>query len=131
MYAEGGVYADIDVEALKPASRFIPARYHRADIDMVIGVEIDQPEFRDHPILGQKSRRFCQWTFTCKPHLAVMLRLVDNIMSSLGDIATKQCVLISEVVLDFDEVISGTGPSAFTTAVLAEMNTQGRRRAPG
>ncbi|KAK3358037.1 nucleotide-diphospho-sugar transferase [Lasiosphaeria hispida] len=122
MYAEGGVYADIDVEALKPASRFLPARYKQSEVDMVIGVEIDQPEFRDHPILGPKSMSFCQWTFMCKPHLPVMLRLVENIMAWLSDKASKQGVPVSDLALDFDEVISGTGPSAFTAAVLEEMN---------
>ncbi|KAK5659678.1 hypothetical protein OQA88_886 [Cercophora sp. LCS_1] len=126
MYAEGGVYADIDVEALKPAGRFIPARYRESDIDMVIGVEIDQPEFRDHPILGQKSMSFCQWTFMCKPQLPVMLRLVENIMAWLDNLSAQQGVPISDLVLDFDEVISGTGPSAFTIAVLEEMNAQSR-----
>ncbi|KAK1756369.1 nucleotide-diphospho-sugar transferase [Echria macrotheca] len=122
MYAEGGVYADIDVEALRPVSRFVPARYKVSDIDMVIGVEIDQPEFRDHPILGKKSMSFCQWTFMCKPQLPVMLRLIENIMAWISDVAAKQNVPISDVVLDFDEVISGTGPSAFTAAVINEMN---------
>jgi mannosyltransferase OCH1-like enzyme len=41
IYVEGGVYADIDVEALKSIDRFIPERYSAADIDMVIGVEMD------------------------------------------------------------------------------------------
>ncbi len=35
MYAEGGLYADIDVEALKPLGKFIPERYAEKDIDMV------------------------------------------------------------------------------------------------
>lgn len=122
MYAEGGVYADIDVEALRTVDRYVPARYNAGDIDMVIGVEIDQPEFRDHPILGKKSASFCQWTFMCKPRLPVMLQLIENIMGWLSGIAAQQNVHISEVVLDFDEVIGGTGPSAFTAAVLKEMN---------
>ena len=124
MYAEGGVYADIDVEALKPATRFIPARYKAEiqNIDMLVGVEIDQPEFSDHPILGQKCMSFCQWTFMCKPGLPVMMRLIEGIMAWLTDVAEAQRVSISDVQLDFDEVISGTGPSAFTAAVLAEMN---------
>ncbi|KAI1076657.1 glycosyltransferase family 32 protein [Whalleya microplaca] len=128
MYAEGGVYADIDVEALKPVHKFIPERYDEADIDMVIGVEIDQPGFKDHKILGKKSQSFCQWTFMAKPHLPVMLRLVENIQEWLTDIAKKQNVPISDVVLDFDEVISGTGPSAFTVAILDDMN---KRRKDG
>ncbi|KAK4160409.1 glycosyltransferase family 32 protein [Cladorrhinum sp. PSN259] len=128
MYADGGVYADIDVEALKPADRFIPARYSAKDIDMVIGIEIDQPEFKDHPILGQKSMSFCQWTFMCKPQLPVMLQLIENIMVWLSDIAAAQNVSISDVKLDFDEVISGTGPSAFTAAILQDMNRNSPRR---
>jgi mannosyltransferase OCH1-like enzyme len=122
MYVEGGIYADIDVEALKSIDRFIPERYSEEDIDMVIGVEIDQPEFIAHPILGPKSMSFCQWTFMCKPGLPVMMRLIENIAMWLGELSKKQGVPISELKLDFDEVISGTGPSAFTTAVLAEMS---------
>lgn len=122
MYAEGGIYADIDVEAMKPMSKFIPERYDHADIDMVIGIEIDEPEWKDHPILGPKSRSFCQWTFMCKPQLPVMLRLVENIMGWLEGVAQNQTVPIGEIVLDFDSVISGTGPSAFTRAILQQMN---------
>lgn len=127
MYVEGGVYADIDVEALRPVDRFIPDRYSERDVDMVIGVEIDQPEFKDHPILGRKSQSFCQWTFMCKPGLPVMMRLVENILTWLNEVAAKQGVPVSEIALDFDEVISGTGPSAFTTAILAEMSVRAGR----
>lgn len=122
MYVEGGVYTDIDVEALRPASRFVPERYNERDIDMVVGVEIDQPEFRDHPILGKKCESFCQWTFMCKPRLPVMLRLVEDIIKWLKEVSVAQGVPISQIQLDFDEVISGTGPSAFTRAILAEMS---------
>lgn len=125
MYAEGGVYADIDVEALKPVSRFIPDhRYAEEDIDMVIGIEIDQPQFKDHPILGKKSQSFCQWTFMARPRIPVMMRLIENIMGWLDGLARQQNVPISEVHLDFDQVISGTGPSAFTAAIIKEMNDQ-------
>ncbi|KAG7287409.1 hypothetical protein NEMBOFW57_006920 [Staphylotrichum longicolle] len=122
MYAEGGLYADIDVEALKPLSKFIPERYNEKDIDMVIGVEIDEPDWADHPILGPKSRSFCQWTFMCKPQLPVMMRLIEKIMSWLNGVAKEQGVSLSEVDLDFDQIISGTGPSAFTEAILIEMD---------
>ena len=127
MYVEGGLYADIDVEALRPIDRYIPDRYHERDIDMVIGVEIDQPEFKNHPVLGKKSESFCQWTFMCKPGLPVMLRLIDGIVKWLNEVSKKQKVPVSEIVLDFDEVISGTGPSAFTGAVLAEMSEKAGR----
>lgn len=122
MYVEGGVYTDIDVEALRPIGQFIPERYHEGDVDMVLGVEIDQPEFIDHPVLGSKCQSFCQWTFMSKPGQPVMLKLVENIMGWLKDVAAEQKVPISEIQLDFNQVISGTGPSAFTKAVLDEMS---------
>lgn len=131
MYAEGGVYADIDVEALKPVSRFIPDhRYDERDIDIVIGVEIDQPDFKDHPVLGKKSQSFCQWTFMARPRLPVMLRLIENIMSWLDTLAKEQKVPVSEVALDFDQVISGTGPSAFTQAIIRQMNLDAPKGTP-
>ncbi|KAM6525137.1 hypothetical protein FALCPG4_010697 [Fusarium falciforme] len=128
MYAQGGVYADIDVEALRPVHRFIPERYDEKDIDMIVGVEIDQPDFSDHPILGKKSKSFCQWTIISKPHQPVMLKLIENIMVWLKNVAKEQKVPLGEVQLDFDQVISGTGPSAFTKALLEQMN---QRRSGG
>jgi len=122
MYAEGGIYADIDVEAIRPLHKFIPDRYNVKDIDMIVGVEIDEPDWKDHPILGPKSRSFCQWTFMCKPQLPVMMRLIEQIMTWLNGVAREQGVALADVKLDFDQIISGTGPSAFTNAILTEMD---------
>ena len=122
MYAEGGLYADIDVEALKPMAAWIPDRFDERDIDIVVGIETDEPDFIGHPILGKKAQSFVQWTFLCKPRLPVMMRLIDGILTWLNRIAKEQGKPISEIELDFDEVLSGTGPSAFTKAVLAEIS---------
>ncbi|KAI7314688.1 glycosyltransferase family 32 protein, partial [Hortaea werneckii] len=122
MYVEGGLYTDIDVEAVRPISKFIPERYNERDVDMVIGVEIDEPLFADHPVLGPKCQSFVQWTFMCKPRLPVMMRLIETIMAWLKQVAEEQGVTIAAIQLDFDQVISGTGPSAFTKAILAEMS---------
>jgi mannosyltransferase OCH1-like enzyme len=124
MYAEGGVYADIDVECLRPVDRFIPERYNEQEVDMIIGIEIDEPAFADHPILGSKCKSFCQWTFAAKPRLPVMMRLIENIEEWLHELSHEKGVPISELHLDFNEVISGTGPSAFTKAVLEQMTAQ-------
>ncbi|KAK5992709.1 Initiation-specific alpha-1,6-mannosyltransferase [Cladobotryum mycophilum] len=129
MFAEGGIYADIDVEALRPFNRFIPARYDESEIDLIVGIEIDNPAFKDHPILGKKSMSFCQWTFIGRPELPVMMTLIENIMHWFKGVAKEQNVALGDVQLDFDQVISGTGPSAFTNAILGYMNkhTKGRK----
>lgn len=51
-----------------------------------------------------------------------MMRLIENIMKWLHNLSIKQGVPISELYLDFNEVLTGTGPSAFTIAILAEMS---------
>ena len=122
LYAEGGIYADIDVEAIKPFHRFVPERFDETDYDLIVGVEVDMPQFREHPILGQKSQSFCQWTIISRPQHPVMLNLVERIMVWLNGVAQQQGVPLGEVELSFDQVITGTGPSAFTAAVLEEMN---------
>jgi mannosyltransferase OCH1-like enzyme len=123
MYYEGGTYADIDVSALKPIDTFIPDQYKGAeeDIDMVVGVEVDQPQYKDHPILGSKSMSFVQWTFMCKPRLPVMLKLINDIIVWINGLADEQHVPISNVTINFDQVISGSGPTKFTLAILSEM----------
>jgi mannosyltransferase OCH1-like enzyme len=88
-YVEGGVYTDIDVEALRPIDRFIPDRYDEKDINLVIGIEIDEPEWYNHPILGQKSRSFCQWTFMAKPEQPVIMRLINNVIGWIYKVSKK------------------------------------------
>lgn len=127
MYVEGGVYADIDVEALKPIDQWIHPDLNEADVDLVISVEIDEPNFVNHTILGQKSESFCQWTFMCKPRQPVMMRLIDHVLHWLNEVAQGQGVPIGNITLNFDEVITGTGPSAFTGAIMKEMHAQTRR----
>lgn len=128
MYVDGGLWADIDVEAIQPIKTFIPRRFDERDVDMVIGIETDEPDLGNHPVLGSKAASFCQWTFMCKPGLPVMIRLIENIMIWLHRLAAEQGKSVSELHLDFDEVLSGTGPSAFTKAILTEMSiSEGRK----
>lgn len=124
MYAEGGVYADIDVEALQPISRWVPEHYNVKDVDMVIGIEVDQPDFAHHPILGPRSMTFCQWTFMSKPRHQVMLKLVEHIMTWLAKVAEERGSTVSNVKLDFTDIISGTGPTAFGRAMLEYMSQE-------
>lgn len=127
LYVDGGVYADIDVEALQSIDNFIPKRHAEHDVDMVIGIETDEPDFRDHPILGSKAQSFCQWTFASKPRHPIMMKLIDNILAWLDELTHKQERSLSELEFNFDDVLSGTGPSAFTQAILAGMTEMSGR----
>ena len=49
MYVDGGLWADIDVEAIQSIRTFIPRALDQRDIDMVIGIETDEPDLASHP----------------------------------------------------------------------------------
>lgn len=49
MYVDGGLWADIDVEAIQPIRTFVPRKFDQRDVDMVIGIETDEPGLVDHP----------------------------------------------------------------------------------
>lgn len=122
LYADGGVWADIDVEAIRPIDSFIPRGFDESEISMIVGIETDEPALKDHPILGSKARSFVQWTFCAKPQTTIMMRLINHILVWLNELADEQGCSIPEVEMDFDTVLSGTGPSAFTEAILREMS---------
>lgn len=122
MYAEGGIYADVDVEAIEPFDDWIPRHFQEHDLDMIVGVETDQPEFRDHRLLGVKSQSFCQWTFASKRRAPAMMRLINNIVRWLRELKRSQDRELPNLSFDFDTVLNITGPSAFTSAILAEMS---------
>lgn len=131
LYNEGGVYADIDVEALRPIDEWIPPHFDKADLDLVISVEIDEPTYANHSILGPKSQSFCQWTIMSKPRNPAILQIINNVINWLTEVARAQNVHVAEIQLNFDDVLSGTGPSAFTGAMLSEMKRQtGKKHIP-
>jgi mannosyltransferase OCH1-like enzyme len=121
---EGGVYADIDVEAIQPINNFVPSYFDKADFNLVIGAEIDEPSFEDDAILGPKSKSFCQWIIMSKPRNPAILRIINNVLNWLIETARSQDVQVSKIKVDFDNILSGTGPSAFTTAILEKRTAQ-------
>ncbi|KAF9782550.1 hypothetical protein IL306_011662 [Fusarium sp. DS 682] len=130
MYVEGGLYADIDVEALKPIREFIPDGFDEGDIDVVIGVETDEPDFKDHPILGGLSRSFVQWTFLCKPKLPIMMRIVESLMTNIQQLVKEQGVPLFEVKLDFYQIIGNSGPGLFTSLIMQHMQEISNQKEP-
>lgn len=80
MCADGGVHADIDAEALKPVSYLSVRAGTSLESDMIVGIEIDQPEFRNHPILDSNSISFCHWTSMCKQRLPLIFGVVEGIL---------------------------------------------------
>ena len=54
----------------------------------------------------------------------LIIKLVEHIKTWFADVAKERGSTISDVKLDFTDIISGTGPAAFAAAMLEHMSAQ-------
>ncbi|CCF34670.1 initiation-specific alpha-1,6-mannosyltransferase [Colletotrichum higginsianum] len=110
---EGGVWADIDVYPHQPVSRWIPEGFLDS-VNLVIGIENDhhkKPIWKGSPY----SVQLCQYTVLAKPGHPVIQTLVDQVTRDL------QTLLGSKpegAPTTFEDVMTTTGPFAFTKALM-------------
>ena len=107
LFADGGVYSDIDTKAVRPIDEWLPLTLTR-QARLVIGIDTDEPERRPYPFA------LCQSTLMSRPGHRVMEIIISNIMEKLP-------VLIEALhtgPLSERAVLESTGPPAFTDAVL-------------
>jgi alpha 1,6-mannosyltransferase len=116
LYAEGGIYSDLDVSCEDtPIQEWIPAKY-KESVDLVVGWEFD---------IAGSWREFATWTILAKPGSRHLLRVIDDIMSSLDEKATENNVSIPALTMDtIGDVIWLTGPRAFTRSVLRSLEVR-------
>lgn len=119
LYADGGVYADLDVECRDSVDNWVPMAF-RGKASMVLGVENDRKPVENDVKLYYDHREYIwgitNWTIMSKrghPFLRFMAHTVAN---NLIEVARKQERTISTMDLSYKEVIDATGPGAFTKA---------------
>jgi mannosyltransferase OCH1-like enzyme len=115
LYAEGGVWSDIDTKALKPVRDWIPTQYWN-QFNVVIGLEIDEPgvmwlDWADNFVL-------CQSTMMASAGHRIYHTLIHNIIETLDALAYRQSTRLEALQLSFQDVLRITGPVAFTRVVL-------------
>lgn len=118
LLARGGIYSDIDTEALKSAVDWIPDEVPPSSIGLVVGIEADpnRPDWKDW-----YSRRiqFCQWTIQAKPGHPVLRNIVATItedalrMNKLGILSKNK---IDKSIVEF------TGPALWTDVIFDYLN---------
>lgn len=92
MWADGGVYTDIDTECLVPIDRWIPQEYVEAT-SLVIGIVADIP---DKPEENRRSE-IVQWTFLSKPSAKYTVKLVEHVVANLHKYAEEKNISIGEI----------------------------------
>jgi alpha 1,6-mannosyltransferase len=134
LLARGGIYADIDTEALRPAHQWLPETSPVNTVGLIIGIEAD-PTRDDWALWYSRRIQFCQWTMRAKiGHpvlLEVVTRIVETTLASKEDGSLAQA---GQKGLPTLSIIEWTGPAVWTDSVFSWMNTQtmtGKGTKPG
>lgn len=120
--AEGGVYADLDVECQEPIDTWIPPAF-QGKAGVVVGVENDRLPVDMDKDLYYDYRKYIwginNWTFMCKAGHPFMRFVAESVARNLLEMARKQYRTLGTMKLSYKEVIDSTGPMAFTDALFA------------
>ena len=120
LLARGGIYSDIDTQALKPATEWLPANFDRSTIGLVIGIEADADR-KDWAEWYSRRVQFCQWTIQSKPGHPALRDLVATITEDT--FRMKRMGILKDKKMD-KSVVEFTGPAVFTDAVFAYFNNK-------
>src|SRR5271154_3021262 len=78
LLARGGIYADIDTEALRPAHQWLPVTSPANTVGLIIGIEAD-PTRDDWNLWYSRRIQFCQWVMRAKVGHPVVAETVVRI----------------------------------------------------
>ncbi|KAK9415783.1 hypothetical protein SUNI508_10083 [Seiridium unicorne] len=125
LYAEGGVYSDLDTRPKKPINEWIPEAY-RPTARLVVGLEYDSlggevGESYTYPV------QFAQWTIAAAPQHNVFTQMIDRCIQRLGELSEKHGAGNSDRSLlnsNDDDVLKATGPVAWTEIIFQDIQRQ-------
>jgi len=112
LFAEGGIYSDLDVSCEKPIDEWIPPQ-HREKASLVVGWEFDMGWE------GNFIRQFETWTILAKQGSPHLWMVIQELVLSFKDKMTEQQVGIEGLTMDMmGDVIDATGPRRFTRGIM-------------
>lgn len=121
LLARGGIYSDIDTEALQSATVWLPEDFDRSTVGLVVGIEADAGDREDWAKWYSRRIQFCQWTIQSKPGHPVLRDLVATITEDT--LRMKKQGILTQSKLD-KSIVEFTGPAVFTDAVFAYLNNE-------
>ncbi|KAL4874080.1 hypothetical protein BDV12DRAFT_158988 [Aspergillus spectabilis] len=117
LYADGGIWSDLDVADEYPVSDWIPEKFTKDTkhpINVVVGIEFD-------------GWQFTSWTVMAKPHLQHFKAVIEYVVKALKTAAIENKVSLSELtkpMLVDPDVVAVTGPQAITQALLKSVSIE-------
>ncbi|KAL4900674.1 hypothetical protein BDW74DRAFT_161339 [Aspergillus multicolor] len=115
LYADGGIWSDLDVQDEVPVSGWIPEKYSKDKehpVNVVVGIEFD-------------GWQFTSWTVMAKPHLLHFKNVIEYVVKQLKTTAIENHVSLSQITKAMvGEVVAVTGPQAITMALLQSVSEE-------
>jgi alpha 1,6-mannosyltransferase len=121
LLARGGIYSDIDTQALKPATEWLPASLDQSTAGLVVGIEAD-PDREDWNVWYARRIQFCQWTIQSKPGHPVLRDIVATITEDT--LQMHKAGKLRKGKEPAKSIMEYTGPGAWTDALFSYFNNK-------
>ncbi|KAI5961661.1 uncharacterized protein KGF55_003978 [Candida pseudojiufengensis] len=132
LFAEGGIYSDIDTVSLKPLKDW-PSYQEKylnktINIGLTVGVEAD-PNREDWADWYARPLQFCQWTFQSQKGHPMLRELITNItITTLNRESTGQLKAVFDTKDPKNDILNWTGPGIFTDYIFNYLNSMFKRK---
>lgn len=120
LLARGGIYADIDTEALKSAIDWLPPSLERSTVGLVVGIEAD-PDREDWAQWYSRRIQFCQWTIQAKAGHPILRDIVARITEKTLDLKARGQLRHGRSPTNVS-IVEFTGPAVWTDTVFDYFN---------
>lgn len=112
LFAEGGVYNDLDVSCVEPIANWIPAEFGD-EPSVVAGWEFD------YGIGDNFIHEFASWTIMSKPRSPHMWAVIEDILDTIKAVMAENNLAVGELTMDMlGDVVDATGPRRLTRSII-------------
>ncbi|CAG8102149.1 unnamed protein product [Penicillium salamii] len=116
LFAEGGVWSDLDVSCEVPIAEYVAREYRHADVGLVVGWEFDVG-WGDNFI-----RQFASWTIMARAGCVHLGVVIDEIVAAVRSKALVWGVGVEGLTIEMvGDIIDLTGPRRLTGGVLRSL----------
>ena len=111
LYADGGIWSDLDVTCHRQIHTWIPEQY-QSRTNIVVGLEAD-------------GFQFSSWTIMSKPKTSHIVAIIKYVIDKLKASATQYSMTTAELNMTMIiDVVDITGPQAMTVALLQNLQRE-------
>lgn len=121
LFARGGVYTDVDTEALKPVTNWFPNWLSPDQAGLVVGIEAD-PDRPDWDLWYARRLQFCQWTIQAKPGHPVLRKIVAKITETTLKRKEDGKLALATGKERGTDIMNWTGPAIWTDVLFEYFN---------